>query len=168
MPRPRMTLPRRASHVLGFPTGHRSSPGGRRSWDRGRDRPVCRSSCVRTWGTTFSCQQPSTMRRDPLHITHSGRHGTRGSCHPTHSRACARVSTCLVRRRTLPPQLRVAELKFLPTKCRPHLFQARYLFFETVLPAPDSISTGPAGVNHLRSFGRQGMLAQDHSDIGDV
>ena len=162
---PCMALPRRASHAIGSPTGRRSSPGGRRSWGRGRGRPVCRSLCVHTWGTPFSCLQASTIRRDPFHIAYSGRHGARGSCHPTHARACARVSTCLVRRRTLPPQLRVAELKFVPAKCRPHLFQARYSFFETVLPAPDSISTGPVGVNHLRSFGRQGMLAQDHPDM---
>ena len=82
--------------------------------------------------------------------------------------ALGSLPACLVRRRTLPPQLRVAELKFVSTKCRPHLFQARYSFFETVLPAPDDVSTGPVGVNHLRSFGRQVMLAQDHSDIGDV
>ena len=82
--------------------------------------------------------------------------------------ALGSLPACLVRRRTLPPQLRVAELKFVPTKCRPHLFQARYSFFETVLPAPDDVSTGPVGVNHLRSFGRQGMLAQDHSDMGDM
>ena len=80
MPHPRMALPRRAAHTLGSPTGRRSSPGGRRSWGRGRGRPVCRSSCVRTWGTPFSCLQPSTMSRDPLHITHTGRHGAYG--HP--------------------------------------------------------------------------------------
>ena len=76
-----------------FPTGRRSSPGGRRSWGRGRGRPVCRSSCARTWGTPFSCLQAYTIRRDPLHITHSGRHGARGSGHPAHARARAKVAT---------------------------------------------------------------------------
>ena len=33
--------------------------------------------------------------QDPLHITHSGRHGTRGNGHPAHARACARVAICL-------------------------------------------------------------------------
>ena len=84
MPRPRMALPRCASHVLGSSTRRRSSPGGRRSWGRGRGMPVCRSSCVHTWGTPFSCLQLSTMRRDPLHITHSGRHGACG--HPAYAR----------------------------------------------------------------------------------
>ena len=74
-----MALPR---HAAGSSTGRRSNPGGRRSWGRDRGRPVCRSSCVRTWGTPFSCLQPSTMRRDPLHITYSGRHGSCGSGQP--------------------------------------------------------------------------------------
>ena len=33
--------------------------------------------------------------QDPLHITHSGRHGTRGNGHSAHARACARVAACL-------------------------------------------------------------------------
>ena len=94
MPRPRMALPQRAAHVLGSTTGRLSSPGGRRSWGRGRGMLVCRSSCVRTWGTAFSCQQPSTMRRDPLHITHSGMTvQVAAAIQPT--RACARVVACL-------------------------------------------------------------------------
>ena len=93
--RPHATaLLRRAAHVLGFPTGRRSSPGGRRSWGRGRGRPVCRSSYVRTWGTPFSCQQPSTVRRDPLHITHAGMHGACGSGYPACVRTCARAAAC--------------------------------------------------------------------------
>ena len=57
---PCMALPQRAAHALGSPTDSRSSPGGRRSWGRGRGRPVCRSSRVRTWGTPFSCLQTYT------------------------------------------------------------------------------------------------------------
>ena len=91
MPRPCMALPRRAAHVLGFPTGRRSSPGGRRSWGRGRDRPVCRSSCVHTWDTPFSSLRTFTIRRDTLHITYSGRHGVRDSGHPAHAHTAARV-----------------------------------------------------------------------------
>ena len=91
---PCTALLRRAAHVLGFPTGRRSSPGGRRSWGRGRGMPVCRSSYVRTWGTPFSCQQPSTVRRDPLHITHAGRHGACGSGYPACVRTCARAAAC--------------------------------------------------------------------------
>ena len=86
-----MASPRRAA---GSSTGRRSSPGGRRSWGRGRGMPVCRSSYVRTWGTPFSCQQPSTMRRDPLHITHAGRHGACGSGYPACVRTCARAAAC--------------------------------------------------------------------------
>ena len=95
MLRPCIALPQRAAHALGSSTGRRSSLDGRRSWGRGRGRPVCRSSGIRTWGTPFSCLRPSTMRRDPLHITHSGRHGARSNGHPAHARACAKVATCL-------------------------------------------------------------------------
>ena len=40
---------------------------------------------------------PAAIRhaQDPLHITHSGRHGTRGNGHPAHARACAKVAACL-------------------------------------------------------------------------
>ena len=89
---PCTALPRRAAHVLGSSTGRRSSPGGRRSWGRGRGRPVCRSSYVRTWGTPFSCLQASTIRRDPLHITHAGMHGACGSGYPACVRTCARAA----------------------------------------------------------------------------
>ena len=51
---PCTALPRRAAHVLGSPMGRLSDPGGRRSRGRGRGRPVCRSSPVRTWGTSLS------------------------------------------------------------------------------------------------------------------
>ena len=94
MLRLRMASPRRAA---GSSTGRRSSPGGRRSWGRGRGRPVCRSSRVRTWSTPFSCQQPSTMRRDPLHITHAGRHDACGSGYPACVRTCARAAACRMR-----------------------------------------------------------------------
>ena len=47
---PCTALPRRAAHVLGSSTGRRSSPGGRRSWGRGRGRPVCRSSYASAHG----------------------------------------------------------------------------------------------------------------------
>ena len=67
---------------------------GRRSWGRGRGMPVCRSSGIRTWGTPFSCQQPSTMLRDPLHITHASRHGACGSGYPACVRTCARAAAC--------------------------------------------------------------------------
>ena len=87
----RMASPRRAA---GSSTGRRSSPSGRRSWGRGRGMPVCRSSYVRTWGTPFSCLQPSTVRRDPLHITHASRHGTCGSGYPACVRTCARAAAC--------------------------------------------------------------------------
>ena len=91
---PCTALPRRAAHVLGSSTGRRSSPGGRRSWGRGRGMPVCRSSGIRTWGTPFSCLQASTIRRDPLHITHAGRHGVCGSGYPACVRTCARAAAC--------------------------------------------------------------------------
>ena len=86
-----MASPRRAA---GSSTGRRSSPGGRRSWGRGRGRPVCRSSGIRTWGTPFSCLQASTIRRDPLHITHAGMHGACGSGYPACVRTCARAAAC--------------------------------------------------------------------------
>ena len=91
---PCTALPRRAAHALGSSTGRRSSPSGRRSWGRGRGMPVCRSSGIRTWGTPFSCQQPSTMLRDPLHITHASRHGACGSGYPACVRTCARAAAC--------------------------------------------------------------------------
>ena len=117
---PCMALPR---HAAGSSTGRRSSPGGRRSWGRGRDRPVCRSLCARTWGTLFSCLQPSTMRRDPLHITHTGRHGSCGSCHPAHACSCARVATCLPGSRThaVATTPRSSGTKIC-TKCKPLTF----------------------------------------------
>ena len=114
--------PQRAAHALGSHTGRRSSPGGRRNWGRGRGRPVCRSSRVRTWGIPFSCLQTSTKRQGTASYYSFWQDGAGGSCHPAHARACARVPpVCLDRRRALPPQLRgVAELKFVLTKCRPH------------------------------------------------
>ena len=45
-------------------------------------------------GTPFSCQQPSTMLRDPLHITHASRHGACGSGYPACVRTCARAAAC--------------------------------------------------------------------------
>ena len=95
MPRPRMASPQRAAHVLGSPTGRRSSPGGRRSWGRGRGRPVCRSSRVRTWGTPFSCLQTSTKRQGTASYYSFWQDGAGGSCHPAHTRACAKVAACL-------------------------------------------------------------------------
>ena len=55
--------------------------------------------------------------QDPLHITHTGRHGTRGNGHPpTRAPAPGSPPACLDRRRTLPPRLRgAAELKFAPS-----------------------------------------------------
>ena len=64
MPHPRMALPRRAAHALGSPTGRRSGPGGRRSRGRGRGWPACRSSPVRTRGTSLSWLRPSTRCRE--------------------------------------------------------------------------------------------------------
>ena len=63
---------------------------GQRSWH------ACMSIiiCIRTWGTPFSCQQASTIRRDPLHITHAGRHGACGSGYPACVRTCARAAAC--------------------------------------------------------------------------
>ena len=115
-----LTVP--ATHAFGSSTGHRSSPGGRRSWGRGRGRPVCRSSRVRTWGTPFSCLRAYTIRRDPLHITYSGRTVPVAAAISLMRAPVPRSPpACLDRRRTLPPRLRgAAELKFVPTKCRPH------------------------------------------------
>ncbi len=48
-----MALLQCATHAFGSFTGRRSSPSGRRSWGRGRDRPVCRSSCA-AHGALFS------------------------------------------------------------------------------------------------------------------
>ena len=115
-----LTVP---AHTLGSSTSRRSSPGGRRSWGRGRGRPVCRSSCVRTWGTLFSCLRSFTMLQDPLHITHTGRHGSCGSCHPAHARSCARVATCLPGSRThaVATTPRSSGTKIC-TKCKPLTF----------------------------------------------
>ena len=109
--------------------GRRSSPGGRRSWGRGRGRPVCRSLHVRTWGTPFSCLQTYTIRQDPLHIIHSGRAVQVAAAIPLMRAPVPRSPpACPDRRRALPPRLRgAAELKFLPTKCTfhpVHLIQA--------------------------------------------
>ena len=127
MPRPCMTLPWRAEHALGSSTGRRSSPGGRRSWDRGRGRPACRSSRACTWGTPSSCLQAYAIRRDLLHITYSGRTvPVAAAIRPTRAPVLRSPPACLGRRRTLSSQLRgAAELKFAPTKCRPQEFWNR-------------------------------------------
>ena len=79
-----LTVP--ATHAFGSPTGRRSSPGGRRSWGRGRGRPVCRSSRVRTWDTPFSCLQTSTKRQGTASYYSFWQDGAGGSCHPAHAR----------------------------------------------------------------------------------
>ena len=121
MLRPCMALPQRAAHALGSSTGRRSSPGGRRSWGRGRGRPVCRSSGIRTWGTLFSCLRPFTMLRIRfILLILADTVPVAAAIRPTRAPAPGSPPACLDRRRTLPPRFRgAAELKFAPSKCRP-------------------------------------------------
>ena len=43
---------------------------------------------------SLACRHPPNAG-EPFRITHSGRHGARGSGHPVRARACARVATYL-------------------------------------------------------------------------
>ncbi len=92
VPRPCMTLPQRAAHVLGSSTGRRSSPGGRRSWGRGRGGPVCRLY-IRTRGTFLSCLQPSTKRPGSASCYPPGRHG---ACVPPYRRGKAKAYRTMI------------------------------------------------------------------------
>ena len=140
---PCTALPRRAAHAIGSPTGRQSSPGRRRGRDRGRGMHVCRSSPVRTWGTSSSWLQPSTTRRDPLHTTHTGRHGSRSSGHPAHARACSKIATCLPgsQMRTVTTTPRSSRTKIC-TKCKPLSFSLQ--------PAPDRSEGEPGSFHFLR------------------
>ena len=121
MLRPCIALPQRAAHALGSSTGRRSSLDGRRSWGRGRGRPVCRSSGIRTWGTLFSCLRPFTMLRIRfILLILADTVPVATAIQPTRAPAPGSPPACLDRRRTLPPRFRgAAELKFAPSKCRP-------------------------------------------------
>ena len=78
---------------------------------------------VSTHGALLSlaCRHPPNAR-EPPHITHSGRTvPVTAVIRPMRAPAPRSPPVCLDRRRALPPRLRgAAELKFVPSKCRPH------------------------------------------------
>ena len=136
MPHPCIALPQRAAHAFGSPTGCRISPGWRCSWGRGRGRPVCRSSRVRTWGTPFSCLQPSIMRgiRFILLIL-ADTVPAATAIRLMRAPAPRSPPAYLDRKCTLPPRFRgVTELKFLPTKCT--LLEVYYVMNSLLVHTP--------------------------------
>ena len=63
---------------------------GQRSWQACMSIIVCPHM-----GHSFFLPTAIHHAQDPLHITHTDRYGSCGSCHPAHARSCARVATCL-------------------------------------------------------------------------